>query len=50
MYVTFDCADVQEPEVWHLLKDLEIAAKDHNTGSVSDSDLLMLVILTCNTP
>ena len=23
---------VQEPEVWHLLKDLETAAKDHNTG------------------
>ena len=25
---------VQEPEVWHLLKDLETAAKEHNTGSV----------------
>lgn len=25
---------VQEPEVWHLLKDLQIAAQDHNTGSV----------------
>lgn len=22
----------QEPEVWHLLKDLEIAAREHNTG------------------
>ena len=33
-------AVLQEPEVWQLLKDLEIAAKDHNTGSVPTKFLL----------
>ncbi len=26
------CSQLQEPEVWELLKDLEEAAKEHDTG------------------
>ncbi len=26
------CGQLQEPEVWELLKDLEEAAKEHDTG------------------
>lgn len=37
-------AAVQEPEVWHLLKDLEIAAREHNTGSVLEPFAHMVVL------
>lgn len=40
-YLANGYMDVQEPEVWDLLKKLEIAAKEHDTGYAS------LLFATC---
>jgi len=32
LFVKAPCCQLQEPEVWELLKDLEEAAKEHDTG------------------